>query len=89
MKDKQLKQVDLIRIAQERQIKLGKSHISQYVSGKTVPRADMLAFLSEVLEVKGRECGKGKCCHIGKTGCHIGETGCRIGETGRHIGEIR
>ena len=51
MKDKQLKQVDLIRIAQERQIKLGKSHISQYVSGKTVPRADMLAFLSEVLEV--------------------------------------
>lgn len=51
MKDKQLKQVDLIRIAGEHQIKLGKSHISQYVSGKTVPRADMLAFLSEVLEV--------------------------------------
>lgn len=51
MADKQLKQVDLINIASENNIKLGKSHISQYVSGKTVPRADMLRFLAKTLEV--------------------------------------
>ena len=48
---KQMKQVDLINIAKEHNIKLGKSHISQYVSGKTVPRADMLKFLATTLEV--------------------------------------
>ena len=32
------KQVDLIRAASEQGVKLGKSHISQYVSGKTLPR---------------------------------------------------
>ena len=51
MDAKQLKQVDLIKIANEQDIKLGKSHISQYVSGKTVPRADMLKFLATTLEV--------------------------------------
>lgn len=45
------KQVDLIRIASERGVKLGKSHISQYVSGKTIPRGDILHFLAEVLQV--------------------------------------
>ena len=44
------KQVDLIRIAEERGVKLGKSQISQYVSGKTVPRADILRFLAQALE---------------------------------------
>ena len=38
MEQQELKQVDIIRIAQEQGVKLGKSHISQYVSGKTVPR---------------------------------------------------
>ena len=33
-------------------MKLGKSHVSQYVSGKTVPRADILHFLAETLEVE-------------------------------------
>ncbi len=51
MKNKNLKQVDLINIANEKKIKLGKSHISQYVSGKTVPRAEMLKFLAETLDV--------------------------------------
>ncbi len=46
-----VKQIDLIRAAAEQGVKLGKSHISQYVSGKTVPRADMLHFLAEVLQV--------------------------------------
>ena len=45
------KQVDLIRIAAGRGIKLGKSHMSQYVSGKTVPRAEILHFLAETLQV--------------------------------------
>ena len=44
------KQVDLIRMAKEQGVKLGKSQISQYVSGKTVPRADILRFLAQALE---------------------------------------
>lgn len=46
-----LKQVDLIRAASEAGVKLGKSHVSQYVSGKTVPRADILRFLAKTLQV--------------------------------------
>ncbi len=46
-----MKQVDLIRTAAGKGIKLGKSHISQYVSGKTVPRAHILRFLAETLQV--------------------------------------
>ena len=45
------KQVDLIRAADEQGIKLGKSYVSQYVSGKTVPRADMMCFLAQALQV--------------------------------------
>ena len=44
------KQVDLIRMAEEQGVKLGKSQVSQYVSGKTVPRADILRFLAQALE---------------------------------------
>ena len=47
-----LKQVDLGRAAAGKGVKLGKSHVSQYVSGKTVPRADILHFLAETLEVE-------------------------------------
>lgn len=47
-----LKQVDLVRIAAEQGVKLGKSHISQYASGKTVPRADILHFLAQTLQVE-------------------------------------
>lgn len=51
MKRKKMKQVDLIRHAAERGIKLGKSQISQYVSGKSVPRAKILQLLAEILNV--------------------------------------
>ena len=51
MNERGIKQVDLIRSAQEQGVKLGKSHISQYVSGKTVPRADMVHFLARALQV--------------------------------------
>ena len=44
MDSQSLKQIDLVRAAEEQGIKLGKSHISQYVSGKTVPRAEILRF---------------------------------------------
>lgn len=47
-----MKQVDLIQAAAEKGVKLGKSHMSQYVSGKTVPRADILRFLAETLHVE-------------------------------------
>lgn len=47
-----MKQVDLIRAASEQGVKLGKSHVSQYVSGKTVPRADILRFLAQALKVE-------------------------------------
>lgn len=47
-----MKQVDLIQAAAKKGIKLGKSHMSQYVSGKTVPRADVLRFLAEALNVE-------------------------------------
>ena len=44
--------MDLCRAAAGKGVKLGKSHVSQYVSGKTVPRADILHFLAETLEVE-------------------------------------
>ncbi len=40
-----------VRAAQASGVKLGKSHISQYVSGKTTPRADTLRFLADTLQV--------------------------------------
>lgn len=46
-----MKQVDLIRAAAAGGVKLGKSHMSQYVSGKTFPRADILRFLADTLKV--------------------------------------
>lgn len=52
MEQKGMKQVDVVRIAAEKGIKLGKSHMSQYVSGKTLPRADVLRFLAMALQVE-------------------------------------
>lgn len=58
------KQVDLVRAAENAGVKLGKSHVSQYVAGKTVPRADVLRFLALTLEVdedwlRGAEAARG------------------------------
>ena len=52
MEKHQMKQVDLVRVAQEQGMKLGKSHVSQYVSGKTVPRTEILNFLAAALQVE-------------------------------------
>ncbi|MDO4498832.1 MAG: aminotransferase class I/II-fold pyridoxal phosphate-dependent enzyme [Coriobacteriaceae bacterium] len=51
MEKAQMKQVDLIRIAQAEGRKLGKSQISQYLSGKSIPRPDTLSFLARTLFV--------------------------------------
>ncbi len=51
MEKQNKKQVDIIRAAQDQGLKLGKSHMSQYVSGKTVPRAAILRFLAQTLQV--------------------------------------
>ena len=51
MEQKQMKQVDLVHAADEAGLKVGKSHISQYVSAKTLPRADILHFLAQTLDV--------------------------------------
>lgn len=51
MGEKGLKQVDLLRVAADQGYKLGKSQLSQYLSGKTVPRRDMLANLASALGV--------------------------------------
>jgi alanine-synthesizing transaminase len=45
------KQVDVLHAAQKQGRKLGKSQLSQYVSGKTTPRADTMALLAELLGV--------------------------------------
>ncbi len=46
-----MKQVDVIRAASQAGVKLGKSHMSQYVSGKTIPREEILRFLAKTLQV--------------------------------------
>lgn len=46
-----MKQVDLLKAAMEEGVKLGKSQISQYVSGKAVPRENVGRFLATVLKV--------------------------------------
>lgn len=51
MSNKGMKQVDLLRLAEAKEIKLGKSQVSQYVSGKAVPRENIGTFLANVLDV--------------------------------------
>lgn len=51
MNQKNCKQVHLIHLAEEHQIKLSKSQMSQYLSGRAIPRKGILSFLAEVLDV--------------------------------------
>lgn len=51
MAHKGIKQVDLINQADILGFKLGKSQVSQYVSGKTIPRKDTLSVLAQILGV--------------------------------------
>ena len=49
MEEAGLKQADLVRLAGEAGEKLGKSQVSQYVSGKVEPRPAALALLARLL----------------------------------------
>ena len=55
MEAKGYKQVDVIRLAEpigrEYGVRIGKSHMSQYLSGKTEPRKDILSVLAKTLDV--------------------------------------
>lgn len=51
MRRKAFKQVDLLNAAAESGKKLGKSQLSQYVSGKTIPRPDVADMLAALLDV--------------------------------------
>ncbi len=51
MKERGLKQIDILNAAAAAGIKLGKSHMSQYVNGKAVPRDNIMNFLADVLKV--------------------------------------
>ena len=51
MERKGYKQADLIKAAERAGSKLGKSQVSQYVSGKTTPRADVMELLARLLGV--------------------------------------
>ena len=52
MDKKQMKQVDVLRAAEEKGYKIGKSQLSQYVSGKTVPREETMRELADLLGVE-------------------------------------
>lgn len=60
MEKSSLKQIDLIRLAHDRGERLGKSQLSQYVNGKTIPRSDVLKLLSELLDVDSEWLGFGE-----------------------------
>ena len=51
MDERGLRQADLVRMAAADGVKLGKSQLSQYLSGKTEPRKATLAFLATALGV--------------------------------------
>ncbi|WP_420897187.1 aminotransferase class I/II-fold pyridoxal phosphate-dependent enzyme [Bifidobacterium dolichotidis] len=51
MSDAHMRQIDIVHHAQQAGIKLGKSHISQYVSGKSIPRTEIMNFLADTLHV--------------------------------------
>lgn len=51
LEQRDMRQSDLIRIAAQQGIKLGKSQVSQYVSGKTTPRVDVVRDIASVLGV--------------------------------------
>ena len=99
MELKGLKQADVIRLAQPFGepvgIRIGKSHMSQYVSGKTEPRRDILKVLAQALEVdylwlEGDDVAMTADSHPakeqqGKNSWSIGEDGMRIIKAGQCI----
>ena len=64
MKIKGYKQIDVIELAAKSGHKLGKSQLSQYLSGKTEPRKDVRDMLAQILGISddgikgGHSCAK-------------------------------
>lgn len=52
MSQRGFKQVDVLSLAEKRGAKLGKSQLSQYVSGKSQPRAQVMELLADILGVE-------------------------------------
>ena len=51
MSEAGMNQADVIHSAAQHDKKLGKSQVSQYVSGKTTPRRDVMELLARILDV--------------------------------------
>ena len=51
MSEAGMNQADVIHSAAQYDKKLGKSQVSQYVSGKTTPRRDVMELLASILDV--------------------------------------
>ena len=62
MKRKGYKQIDVIELASKNGHKLGKSQLSQYLSGKTEPRKDVRNMLAEILGISGDGIKGGHSC---------------------------
>ena len=60
MERRAMKQVDIIRAADKKGVKLGKSQISQYISGKTFPRDNVRRVLADILSVDADWLGGGR-----------------------------
>lgn len=60
MSSENMKQTDLIHAAETFGFKLGKSQVSQYVSGKTIPRPDVMTALAKTLNVSAEWLAKGE-----------------------------
>ena len=65
MSDRDVRQSDVIRASEMFGKKLGKSQMSQYVSGKTIPRRDVAELLARILEVDVTWLLAGDADHVG------------------------
>ena len=52
MDDRGLRQADIVRLAQKDGMPIGRSHISQYLSGKVKPRSEITDYLTYILGVR-------------------------------------
>ena len=52
MDDRGLRQADIVRLAQKDGMPIGRSHISQYLSGKVRPRGEITDYLTYILGVR-------------------------------------
>ncbi|RIY23628.1 aspartate aminotransferase, partial [Bifidobacteriaceae bacterium NR021] len=73
MKRKGYKQIDVIELAAKSGHKLGKSQLSQYLSGKTEPRKDVRNMLDEILGISSDGIKSGHSCAKIEQNCQSAE----------------